>query len=204
MKLDLTVSESDIARLTFDPERHEYRFAGFRRPSVTQIITGAGLIDTTWFTETACWRGSVVHRVCEYDCKGTLIEATVDPGAVGYLEAWRACKRNIGFIPDQIEKPQYHQALQYCGTPDRRGRLADGTRCVIDLKTGAAAKWHALQLAGYVHFDPIPRSLKRFTVRLSPDGRYSLTEYMAAALPGDWAAFQGALALHNWRKLNGC
>ncbi len=204
MKLDLAVSETDITRLTFDAERHEYRFAGRRVPSVTQIIGLTGMIDTQWFTEAAAWRGSVVHRCCELDCKGTLVEATVDPAAFGYLAAWRAWKQGVGFVSDQIERRRYHADLGYCGTPDRIGTLPDGVRAVVDLKTGVAQKWHALQLAGYAHFDRFPRALRRFTVRLTADGKYIPTEYTPASLPTDWAGFQGALALHNWRKINGC
>ncbi len=190
--------------LTFDAEKHEYRAAGRRVPSVTGIITGAGLINTEWFNEAACWRGSVVHKCCELDCKGTLKEASVDPGATGYLMAWRAWRDRMGFVSEQIEERRLHADLGYCGTPDRIGRLADGTRAVVDLKTGAAAKWHGIQLAAYAHFERIPRAMKRFTVRLMPDGQYVGIEYTPASLSTDWAAFQGALALHNWRKINGC
>lgn len=189
--------------LVFNAEAHEYRYNGVRVPSVTQIISGAGLIDSQWFTEAAAWRGHVAHKCCELDCKGTLNEKTVDPGAAGYLAAWRDCKRNIGFVADQIEVPQYHTVHGYCGTPDRRGRMAGGSRCVLDLKTGALQKWHKMQLAGYTHFNPIPQNFRRLAVRLFDDGKYSILEYPAADLPGDWAAFIGSLNLQKWKKNNG-
>ncbi len=203
MPLDLHVSESDIARLTFDAEKHEYRYAGRRVPSVTQILTGAGLIDKTWFTEAAAWRGSVVHRCCELDCKGTLVEATVDPAAAGYLVAWRDWKRKTGFTSKLIEERKYNQAFGYCGTPDRVGVLPDGTYAVVDLKTGAPMKWHALQLAAYAKFDQSAVRWRRFTVCLNYDTTYSTEEYYVADLSTDWAAFQCAVQLNNWRLRNG-
>ena len=189
--------------ITIDPETHICRVGGQKVPSVTGIIKSAGLIDTDWFNEAAAWRGSVVHRVCELDDKGTLDDGSVDPGAAGYLAAWRACKRNLGLVVIGIEEPRYNEEFHYCGTPDRLLRLPDGSMAIGDLKTGAAQKWHAIQTAAYVHLYPFPSSFKRFTFRLFGDGRYMVTEYKSAAMPSDWAAFQGMLAVQNWRKING-
>lgn len=189
--------------LTFDAETHEYRYNGRRVPSVTGIIKSAGLINTDWFNEAAAWRGSVVHKCCELDCKGTLNESTVDPGAAGYLVAWRDWKRATGFISQQIEKRKYSH-LGYCGTPDRMGVLPDGSLAFVDLKTGAACAWHALQLAAYVKFEGSHIPYRRFTVRLNADTTYSTKEYPVTDLSTDWAAFQSALNLMHWRKTHGC
>ena len=196
-------SESDD-RLTFDEAAHEYRVDGRRVPSVTQLLTGAGLIDTTWFHEDAAWRGSVVHRICQFDDEGCLKEASVDPRAAGFLAGWRAAKQQFGFRITEIEAPRFHPTLLYAGTPDRVVILSTGEPAIVDLKTGSAAKWHALQLAGYVNFFPSPRRYRRFTVRLSAEGRFVATEYFPTTYGHDWSALQGALALHNWRSIYGC
>lgn len=190
--------------LEFDEESHTYRSGGRRVPSVTQVIQAAGLVNTEWFNELAAWRGSVVHRCCELDCKGTLRESSVDPAAAGYLAAWREWKQNVGFTPTLIERRFMHPSLGYAGTQDRAGIIADGSEADVDLKTGAAAKWHAIQLVAYSNFHPRPRGRRRFTVRLMADGRYVTTEYPNATWQTDWAVFQSCLAIANWRQINGC
>lgn len=185
----------------FDPTTHRYTTPeGKPLLSVTQILKLAGLIDDRWFTEEACWKGSVVHKVCELDCKGTLDESSVDPAAAGYLAAWRAWKNAVGFKALEIEQPMAND--RYAGTPDRTGSVGYGHYAVVDLKTGSTAKWHSLQLAAYgaLAFPPWPRAARRFTVRLQDDGRYITTPYEDFST--DWAAFQGALAVANWRMAN--
>lgn len=187
--------------ITIDDD-HVYRVDGHRKPSVTGIIKSAGLINDQWFNEAAAWRGSVVHKCCELHCKGTLDPASVDPAAQGYLDAWIKFKRNLGFIPTQIEQMSWSPSKDFCGTPDRFGYLGNGLPVVIDLKTGAAQKWHALQLAAYVQFVPDANKLQRFTVQLAPDGEYKMVEYPVVELPIDFAAFLACLTLRNWRKVN--
>lgn len=192
------------ATLIFDGETHQYRLGQQRLPSVTQVIASTGLIHSEWFSEAAAWRGSVVHRCCELDDLGLLREESVDPGAAEYLTGWRSFKKAVGFTATMVEAPLHHWALRYAGTPDRIGILRDGSRVVIDIKTGVAAAWHGLQLAAYAHLaSQQPRHMRRFTVRLNNAGSYSATEYTTSALSADWAAFQGALALNNWRMING-
>ena len=189
--------------IDLDPESHIYRVDGQRKPSVTGIIKAAGLIDSQWFNEAAAWRGSVVHKCCELHCKGTLDPATVDPMAQGYLDAWIAFKKNLGFVPMTIEQFAYTD-YGYCGTPDRIGCLGDGTPCIIDIKTGAIQKWCALQLAGYLPFVRIGKAVnyRRYGIQLKPDGRYVMTEYPPEQLQSDWAAFLACLTINNWKRVN--
>lgn len=190
--------------LTLDPETHIYRVDGRKMPSVTQIIKSAGLINSDWFNEAATWRGSVVHKCCELHCKGTLDPATVDPAAQGYLDAWVAFKKNLGVVVTAVEKFRYAPTFNFCGTPDRIGYLGNGTPCVIDIKTGPAQKWHALQLAAYEEFVSNSREVgyRRYGVQLKPDGRYVMTEYPPEQLQNDWAAFLACLTINNWKKVN--
>jgi len=190
--------------LTFDHNSHTYRHEGRRVPSVTQVIKAAGLIDDRWFTETAAWRGSVVHRCCELDDLKRLKEDSVDPGARGYLEAWRACRESLGLRVLEVEQRKLHGILMYAGTPDVLALMPSGEFAVIDRKTGASSKWHALQLAAYVQFFPNPARILRYTVRLQSDARYVLTEYPVNTLALDWQVFQAALAVTNWRQIHGC
>lgn len=186
--------------LTFDADSHIYRVNGRKVPSVTGLLKTGGLIDDRWFNDAAAWRGSVVHKCCELDDKGTLNEATVDEQARPYLEAWRAWKRNLGWTPFMIEKPFSND--QFAGTPDRVMLDSRGSACVVDIKTGDVRKEVALQLAGYVKGVKLPMA-RRFAVRVSDDGRYQMTEFTTESLSTDMAAFEALLTINNWRRING-
>ncbi|NBW10802.1 MAG: hypothetical protein EBR82_22520 [Caulobacteraceae bacterium] len=189
--------------LTFEPDTHTYRWNGAKRPSVTQVMRAGGLIDERWFNDAAAWRGSVVHKCCELDDKGTLNEASVDPMAAGYLEGWRKWKRNFGWSAIAVEKFKYHPHLQYCGTPDRVMRGNDGYLCIVDIKTGVPSKAAAIQTAGYCGFLDIPSYVKRYAIQLMPEGDYVVTEYPTSSFSIDWAAFNSCLNINNWRRING-
>jgi hypothetical protein len=173
--------------LTLDRLRHEYRQDGRLVPSVTQILKSVGLIDGRWFDEASASRGSVVHKCCELWDIGSLNESTVDPGALGYLDAWREFCEKMKFKPRTVEVPRYHP-LGYAGTEDCENEEFD-----IDRKTGAVQKWTALQLVAYQHFHPRPHTRRRIAVQLKPDGRYAITEFGPSTAAADWAAFQSAL-----------
>jgi len=183
----------------FNAEDHSYRTPdGVRLTSVTQALVQAGIIDTTWFTESAAWRGSVVHRCCELWDKGKLVESSVDPSVMGYLDAWREACYALGIKPVAVEVPAFHAGLLYAGTPDVVTN--DG---VFDRKTGALSAWHALQLAGYVHLGDNPRTKRRFAVQLKENGRYSIKMFKPQDLATDWAVFQSALNVAKWKALHG-
>ena len=52
--------------IQFDEAAHVYTVAGVERPSVTQILKDAGLIDTTWYTDEARQRGRAVHLAAQF------------------------------------------------------------------------------------------------------------------------------------------
>ncbi len=157
----------------FDEESHSYTTPdGIPLISVTQALVGAGIIDTRWFDEQSAWRGSVIHKVCEYDDLGILKESSVDPAAMGYLDSWREWKARTGFKPKRVEQPTYHPQYGYAGTPDADDDLWD-----VDRKTGACADWHALQLALYSNFHANARARRRIIVRLQPNGKPITQEY---------------------------
>jgi len=162
-----------LAVPVFDESTHTYTTPdGIPLISVTQALVSAGIIDTRWFDEQSAWRGSVIHKICEYDDLGILKESSVDPAAMGYLDSWREWKARTGFKPKRVEQPTYHPAYGYAGTPD-----ADNDEWDVDRKTGASAPWHALQLALYSNFHPNARSRRRITVRLQPNGKPITNEY---------------------------
>lgn len=183
----------------FNADDHSYRTPdGARLTSVTQALVQAGIIDTTWYSEAAAWRGSVVHRCCELWDKGKLVESSVDPEAMGYLDAWREASYALGIQPVAVEVPSFHPQFGYAGTPDVVTN--DG---VFDRKTGALAPWHGLQLAAYAHLGDNPKAKRRVAVQLKPNGRYSVKMFKPQDMPTDWAVFQSALNVAKWKVLHG-
>jgi len=156
--------------LTLDAETHTYWHEGRKIPSVTQILKGVGLIDTSWFTEEATLRGTCVHEATHLDDLGTLDENTVDEAVWPYLEQWRKFRAEMGVTITAMEQMIYSPIYGYAGTLDRTLLFAGNPVEVLgDIKAGARAKWHALQTAAYQ--DNIGRYTQRGTIRLTP-GRY--------------------------------
>jgi hypothetical protein len=187
--------------LTFDPTTHEYRVQERLVPSVTKLIKAAGLIDDTWMDEEALARGSIVHQALEYDDQGDLDEGSIDPRIMGYVEAWRKCRQEMGLEVVANEQKVYHETYRYAGTLDRVVRRA-GQLVLIDLKSGSPAAWHALQLALYLmateQWD-INRPTARAAVYLEEDGRYKYVEHKDR---NDFAAAKAVITLFNWSQEN--
>lgn len=159
----------------YNDEDHSYKTpSGLTLISVTQALGSVGLFDSTWFTEEAAWRGSVVHKCCELWDLGKLKESSVDPAAMGYLDSWREWVTRTGFKPKRVEQPTYHPTAMYAGTPD-----ADNDEMDVDRKTGACAPWHAIQLALYSNFHPNARARRRIVVRLQPNGKPITVDHTA-------------------------
>jgi hypothetical protein len=133
-------------------------------PRVTEVLVGAGLIDTTFMTEAGRERGTAVHLACQYLDENDLDMDSVDPALVGYLDAYRDFRQQVAMDGSWIEMPQQDPKGLYRGTPDRI--LVDRPRCIYDLKSGAPQPSTALQLAAYVHMMPDEYSYGRYAVYL--------------------------------------
>lgn len=161
--------------LGFDEATHTYTVAGIRVPSVTQIIGyffGGFEFVSADALRYASDRGKAVHLACELDDRGTLDEASIDPGIAGYVNAYRKFKRECDFEPGLIEQALYSAGLRAAGTPDRVGRV-NRRQAVVDLKSGGRMPWHGLQTAGYALLVPAPTEA-RYTLHLREDGTYRL------------------------------
>lgn len=188
--------------LEFDPVEHAYRWQGRRVPGVTTIIRGA-LGDpfervAANVLEHARQRGQAVHKACELDDAGDLDESTVDARIVPYVEAWRAFRREFKFEVLCAERPLYSPTYGYAGTPDVVARLADGSLCIIDRKTGLPGPAAAMQTAAYaVLADRAATNVGRFALRMLPTGKYRFDEY---SNPADWRDFYACLAVHRLKE----
>lgn len=165
-------------------------------PHVTAILQHAGLIDTTWFTDEARDRGSVLHVAAHYLDEGDLDWGTVDPIVLPRLRQYQRFLEEVR--PDMlaIEEPVVNETLRYQGRLDRRLRIG-GREGILDIKGPSRAAWQSLQVAMYASC--FPRPLARWTLHLSDD-RYNLIEHKGRM---DWEAAKACLTLAAWRQSNG-
>ena len=186
-----------MPEIVFNNEGHIYTVDGTDTPSVTTIIKACGLIDTTWFNDTATTRGKYVHKATELLDQDDLDEASLDPVIAPYVDAYRRFKQETGFVIDDIEKRVHNATYGYAGTLDRTGIFPnDKIRSLIDIKTGQPAKWHGVQLAAYaLCFGS--EVLNRYGLYLSNTGSYKLERFKDRQDANIWLA---CLTLYKWRE----
>ena len=137
--------------MNFNPALHEYTENGHVVRSVTQILKDAGIIDDTWYNEEARERGSAVHTLCERYANGERLSRMAVPIAdYEYVNAFAAWIKNCGAYPIALECviSGTVNGHRYAGKFDGLYEIM-GKRVLVDLKTGAKAKWHRIQLAAY-------------------------------------------------------
>ncbi len=193
-----------MPQITLDERTHVYTAADGRVvPSVTQILTDAGLIDTQWFTEQATIRGTYIHEATALDDADDLDCDTLDDSLAGYVAGWRAFLYETGAEILSIEERVCSPTFTYAGTLDRRV-MFQGAEWVVDIKSGGPLRWHALQTAAYAalveagprHLSQ-PGPLKRATVHLKANGRYSFTPHADRT---DFDIFSATVALYHWKR----
>lgn len=180
-------------RLEFDPVNHVYRVDGEIWPSVTQVLTAADLIDTTWYTEESRVRGTFVAHATALDDAGQLDRACLDRRLKPYCDAWRACCHEMGWSDfAAIERPFASPVYRVCGTEDRVWK----STC-IDIKTGNPEDWHGVQLVPYADYF---NCTSRVNVYLSDDGKWKVVPRRD---PHDRVCWTAAVNLFNWKKNHG-
>lgn len=185
-----------MTQLTFDPGAHKYTLNGIPTQSVTQIMQGAGVIDTQWYTEWAAERGSRVHKAIHYHIQGDLDEESIDPNDRPYFDAYLKFRREGGLDFLVSELHVHNVARHYAGTLDL---VAEKNKkiTIIDWKTGVPDRAVAIQLTGYAlalatMWKKPPMTLA--TVQLKPDGTYKFKEH--EFIP---RVFLAALEVARWK-----
>ena len=133
----------------FRPEDHSYWLGERRLPGVTEIIDYFGFIPEFSKDEERAEEGQVIHEAAKYLFQKRLDWKSVDSAVLGYLVSLDLWLKATGFLAEECEQALYHLVLLFAGTVDCKGRLPNNSRWIIDIKSGAAARWHKWQTAGY-------------------------------------------------------
>lgn len=191
--------------LTFDPVAHRYYWCGTPVPNVTRIldeVTDFSHVDR----ETLAYAqalGTAVHKACELDDLGDLVEDSVAVAVGPYLAAYRKFKVEQRPQWDAIEERVFHRLHQVAGTLDRRGTLFR-EKALVDLKSGIEHPALALQTSAYLesHCSSVGESSvgwKRYGLYLRADGNYKLTEIQTPHVV-DFRDFVSALNVYRWKQ----
>ena len=134
--------------LTYDDQGRAC-WNGERVPRTTEVCA---LLAPRWLAgEYYLRKGTLIHRIAEWEDTGELDESSVDPALVGYLEAYRKFKAATGWRTLASEQKFFHEKYLYCGRADRVG-VFDTKKWVwtIDLKSGQPHEADKLQAPAYL------------------------------------------------------
>lgn len=172
-----------MIRFRFDAGAHEYveLDTGAVLPHITGMLEAAGVVDSTWFTEESCVRGTAVHQLtADYDLGALDLPSCVTPYR-GYLLSHVAA---MGIIRPEIvavEEPRVHERYRFGGRPDR-AVIAYELKSVLEGKSGPPAKSHGIQTALQAILEAErwslpPEHVGRFCLYWQPNGRFKLEEH---------------------------
>lgn len=173
----------------FHASSHTYIVGDTVVPGITAILQASGrVVGAPWFEETHRERGKAVHAAAlalDFGDEPAPLPADWQP----YLDAYVKFREAVKPRWREMEFPRVERHLGFAGTPDRVGEV-NGYPCVLEIKTGEAAAWHALQTAGQDLLLGKVGTRRRLAVYLSKLGRYALREHTAAL---DYTRFLQAL-----------
>ena len=145
----------------FDPETHTYSYDGTIYPSVTTIIKDEWPLNTNFYSRNpgATGRGTEIHDLtAKVDRGQDSLDDYIGHKHYRELHSWKSFVDRVGAAIEVIEEPFVNVSLKYAGTVDRVMSI-DGISTIVDLKSGAAARWHDLQIGAYaLSLDPIPEA----------------------------------------------
>lgn len=170
----------------FSAETHVYTdLSGKQIPNISMLLELGGLVDSDWFTEESCERGTEVHRLAEDYDMGTL----TDPEACvsryrGYLLGHVAAMKVVPHDWALVEEAFVHPVLRFAGKPDRAGRVF-GLGSVWEIKSGVHTRAHGVQTAlqALLVADrlKLPADmLARFGCYLTERGRFKIEQFKDA------------------------
>ena len=194
--------------IRFNPHEHKYyTMDGVHIPNVTSIlkpISPYRNFDEKKM-EVARKKGVAVHKMVEYECKGTLDVAALPEWLIPAYEEWMKFKKHSQFKMIASELRVYNDMARYAGTLDLYGTVVIRGKtyyCYIDIKRsllGGATIGY--QIAAYMQahramLSPPPITIpKRFALVVREDNDFRLQEFTD---PNDYNNFITCL---NYQRL---
>jgi hypothetical protein len=176
------------------------------KPSVTQILKAAGLVDFSKVPRDILDRaqdfGTKTHKATELADLGRLNVATLDDGIVPYLNDWykftddyKIKSVSSAIIEQRLESKKYG----FTGKPDR---IFTECLTIVDIKTSTAMYASTgIQLAGYqiLAEENGIKIKRRLCVQLTGKG-YKVEEYTDKS---DKSVFLSCLNIYNFKQKKG-
>lgn len=166
-----------LLRLRFEDGPHKYYLSQgpseVELTSVTQMLSGLGLVDTSMFREEHLHNGTARHFATELDDLGKLDESSLDEITGPAVSAWRQFIADSKFVNKHIEVRGFSESKQYAFTIDRVG-VWGGKTAIVDIKGSSKLRTYPLQLWLYkLGWEELTgQEIERLaSVHLQPDGR---------------------------------
>lgn len=177
--------------LTFDEDKHIYRWNGKSVPSVTQIIgawlpvkgadfyvnTFSGAIIYADKFEAAGEVGKAIHKACGYVASGQGVDMlAIDSALIPPLKQFSKWVDDLKVKVRYTESPMYSEKYGFAGTPDIICEVGNDKNivAVVDIKTGLVNDQVGSQTSAYEiltrEFLKIRRIIKRYELILPRDG----------------------------------
>lgn len=170
------------AAFRFIEADHSYWLGDRRVPSVTQLLDMGGLVNGgAYYTEESRRRGTAVHAMTADLDMGALDLANRDLPYRGYVLAYSAAVDALKPSWSSIEVADVHPGYGFAGRIDRLGDVCRRFS-VVEVKTAAKAKHHAVQTALQAILTSTrarlaPEMIQRLTIYLKDTGRFSVESH---------------------------
>lgn len=208
-KLEPPSRRANAPEIQFDSASHTYAVAGQRVPNVSLVTDAlqsyAGVPAAVLKAKAEL--GQAVHYATELDDANDLDDDSLPEATRGYVDAWRAFRRDTGWVTHASEVRIYSAHYRYAGTLDCVGHfdrmkgVSPRRLCVVDKKcTYRLMPAVRAQVAAYAqaYRETFGRAVDRvYAVRLNADGTFELAEFND---PTDLSTFLSALAVLAWKE----
>lgn len=197
------------AASVFRTPDHRYVVGDIELPGVTRILSLVGITDFSapWFTPAVQARGQLVHETIALFNAEDLIEETLDPVLVPYLDGYRSFLHDTGAEVEFSEQIVGGLELGYAGTLDLIVRTTEPSgrvrRTVLDIKPavypGVGPQTAAYQQGAFALYEK-PVVLNRGVLLLPGDGSYAVEPLTDST---DKYVFEAALRIVQFRHRHG-